>query len=58
MTQSQALTQALILAIIAPTDEQSEKAKKLATDLSQGLTADQIEQCKDEALNSLEKVGI
>ena len=58
MTQTQALTQALILAIIAPTDEQSEKAKNLAIDLSQGLTADQIEQCKDEALNSLERAGV
>lgn len=58
MTQTQALTQALILAIIAPTDEQSEKAKNLAIDLSHGLTAKQIEQCKDQALNSLERAGV
>ena len=58
MTQIQALTQALILAIIASTDEQSEKAKNLAVDLSKGLTADQVEQCKTNALDSLERVGV
>lgn len=51
MTQTQALTQALILAIIAPSDEQSKRAVQLAIDLSKGLSAEIINQCKDNALS-------
>jgi hypothetical protein len=58
MTQTQALTQALILSIIAPDDEKSEKAKNLAIDLAQGLTEIEVEQCKADALDSLEKAGL
>jgi hypothetical protein len=58
MTQTQALTQALILSIIAPDDEKAEKAKNLAIDLSQGLTEIEVEQCKNDALDSLEKAGL
>jgi len=58
LTQIQALTQALILALIAPTDEQSEKAKNLAVDLSPGLTADPPDQCQAEALNSIDRLGV
>jgi len=58
MTQIQALTQALVLAIIAPTDEQAEKAGHLAHDIAQGLTDLQVEQCKADALNIIEKEGL
>jgi hypothetical protein len=51
MTNSQALTQALVLAIIAPSDEQSKRAVQLAIDLSKGLSAETITQCKDNALS-------
>ena len=51
MTQTQALTQALILAIIAPSDDQSKRAVQLAIDLSKGLSAEIISQCKDNALS-------
>jgi hypothetical protein len=50
MTQLEALTQALYLGIIAPTDEQSERITKLLPDLSLGLSPDEIEQCKTDAL--------
>lgn len=51
MTQAQALTQALILAITAPSDTQ---AAQLAESIAQGLDFDQVEQCKAQALNFLE----
>ena len=56
MTQLQALTQCLVLAITAPTDEQSERANELAQQIAQGLTDLQVEQCKLDALNMLESV--
>ena len=56
MTQLQALTQCLVLAITAPTDEQSERANELAQQIAQGLTQLQVEQCKLDALNMLESV--
>jgi hypothetical protein len=58
MTQTQALTQALILSIIAPNDEKAQKASDLAEQLAYGLTSDQVEQCKADALDSLEKAGL
>ena len=56
MTQIEALTQCLVLAITAPTDEQSERANELAQQIAQGLTELQVEQCKLDALNMLESV--
>ena len=38
MTKSEALTQALILAIIAPTEEQSERASYMAAGIADGMT--------------------
>jgi hypothetical protein len=55
MTQTQAFTEALILAIIAPSDEQSKRAVQLAIDLSKGLSAEIITQCKDNALSIVRK---
>jgi hypothetical protein len=54
MTQTQALTQALILAITAPSDENATKATNLAENLAYGLTFDQVEQCKTDALTFVE----
>ena len=53
MTQTQAFTEALILAIIAPSDEQSKQAVHLAIDLSKGLSAEIINQCKENALSKV-----
>lgn len=53
MTQTQAFTEALILAIIAPSDEQSKRAIQLAIDLSKGLSAEIITQCKENALSKV-----
>lgn len=50
MTQSQALTKALILALIAPDDQKAEQASNLAEQIAYGLTDDQVEHCKNEAL--------
>jgi len=58
MTQIQALTQCLVLALIAPDDEKAQKASDLAEQLAHGLTFDQVEQCKANALDSLERVGV
>jgi hypothetical protein len=54
MTQSQALTKALILALIAPNDEKATQASDLAESIAQGLDFDQVEQCKANALLILE----
>jgi hypothetical protein len=50
MTQTQALTKALILAITAPDDDRANQAARLAESIAQGLNADQVEQCKANAL--------
>jgi len=50
MTQIEALTQALFLAITAPTDKKANQAIKLANELSIGLTEYEIELCKENAL--------
>jgi hypothetical protein len=54
MTQSQALTQALILALTAPDDARAIQASDLAESIAQGLNAKQVEQCK---LDALEMIG-
>jgi hypothetical protein len=54
MTQTQALTKALILAITAPDDDRAHHASRLAESIAQGLNADQVEQCK---LDALEMIG-
>lgn len=54
MTQTQALTQALILAITAPDDDKATQAANLAESIAQGLDSDQVEQCKANALLILE----
>jgi hypothetical protein len=54
MTQSQALTNALILALIAPSDEKASQASELAESIAKGLDFDQVEQCKADALTIIE----
>ncbi len=54
MTQTQALTQALILAITAPDDDRATHAARLAESIAQGLDFVQVEQCKADALLILE----
>lgn len=55
MTQIEAFTQALVLAIVAPSDEQSKRAISLAIELSSGLPAEIINQCKDNALSTVKE---
>jgi predicted glycosyltransferase len=50
MTQVEALTAALLLAIAAPTSEQSNRSLDLAEELVDGLTPQQIEDCKYAAI--------
>ena len=54
MTQTQALTKALILALIAPNDEKATQASDLAESIAQGLDFAQVEQCKADALAMIE----
>ena len=54
MTQTQALTKALILAITAPSDDRAHHAARLAESIAQGLNAKQVEKCKTDALLILE----
>jgi len=58
MSQIEALTQCLVLALTAPNDQKAQKASDLAEQIAHGLTVDQFEQCKANALDSLEKVGL
>jgi len=53
MTQSQALTQALVLAIIAPDDDKAAQASTLAEQIAQGLTKTQVNLCKAQALKMI-----
>lgn len=53
MTQSQALTHALVLAIIAPDDAKAAQASTLAEQIAQGLTKNQVNRCKAQALKIL-----
>jgi len=55
MTQTDALTHALVLAISAPTGEQSQRATALAIQLTAGLTAAQVEQSKATALQEIRR---
>lgn len=55
MTQTQALTQALILAITAPDNDRAIQAVRLAESIAQGLDSVQVEQCRADALLILEK---
>lgn len=54
MTQLQALTQCLVLAITAPDDHKAQRASQLAEQIAQGLTVDQVEDCKAQALELME----
>lgn len=49
MSKNEALTQALVLAITAPSDQQMQKALNLASQLAAGLSLAQVEQCKAKA---------
>ncbi len=53
MTQIQALTQCLVLALTAPNDQKAQKASDLAEQIAHGLTVDQVEKCKVAALGLL-----
>ena len=50
MSQIEALTQCLVLALTAPDDQKAHKASELAEQIAFGLTVDQVELCKNEAL--------
>jgi hypothetical protein len=50
MTQTQALTRALVLALCAPTDEQADRAVELAEQIAHGLSAATVDRCKADAL--------
>jgi hypothetical protein len=50
MTQIDALTQCLILALTAPNDKKAQQASELAEKIAFGLSVDQVEACKFEAL--------
>jgi hypothetical protein len=58
MSQIEALTQCLVLALTAPNDQKAQQAAELAEQIAHGLTVDQVEQCKANALNCLERVGV
>lgn len=53
-SQEAALSQALVLAITAPTDHQAQAANELAENLAVGLSEDEVENAKSLALEYLE----
>lgn len=57
MTQTQLLTEALVLALCAPDDEKMQKAVILVEYFSQGLDESKVEQCKADALVAAETRG-
>jgi hypothetical protein len=50
MSQIEALTQCLVLALTAPNDQKAQQASELAEQIAFGLSVDQVEACKFEAL--------
>lgn len=50
MSQIDALTQCLIFALTAPNDQKAQQASELVEKLAFGLTLDQVEICKFDAL--------
>ena len=50
MTQTQALTRALVLALCAPTDAKAQQAIELAEQFAHGLSAADVDQCKADAM--------
>jgi len=54
MTNTQALTQALILAITAPDDLKAQQAIQLSEELAMRLNSAEVDQCKADALLILE----
>jgi len=50
MTQIEALTQCLMLALVAPDDQKAQKASELAEQIAHGLTKKQVNQCKQAAI--------
>ena len=55
MMRHEALTLALELAIIAPSEADKDKAAALADSIAAGMPADEVEQCKAAALLAVEK---
>tara|TARA_R110000822_G_scaffold126195_2_gene261399 strand:+ start:252 stop:428 length:177 start_codon:yes stop_codon:yes gene_type:complete len=58
MTQIEALTQCLVLALTAPNDQKAQQAAELAEQIAHGLTKKQVNQCKVAAFDCLERVGV
>jgi hypothetical protein len=56
MTQSQALTQCLILALTAPNDQKAKQAAELAEKIAYGLTKKQVNLCKQAAIKEWESL--
>ena len=50
MTQIEALTQCLVLALTAPNDQKAQQASELAEQLTIGLAKHEVELCKENAL--------
>ena len=50
MTQIEALTQCLMLALIASNDQKAQQAAELAEQIAHGLTKKQVNQCKQTAI--------
>ena len=57
MNLTEAVTQALFLALTAPDEERSQKAAKLAEDLASYLSAVEIEAAKADALERANMTG-
>lgn len=57
MSKLEALTQALVLAITAPSEQQMKKALNLAGQLAAGLSLAQVEQCKAKAQGIIDGIA-
>jgi len=55
MTQTQALTRALVLALCAPNDAKAQQAAELAEQFAQGLSAATVDRCKADALAEVDQ---
>ena len=55
MNRPHALTLALFLAVTAPDETRSAECSRIADQLARGMDPDQVEACKEHALDLLEE---
>ena len=54
MTKEDALVEAMVRAVVAPSDTESDQATKLALEISRNMTIGEVEKCQQSAIRIIE----